>query len=81
MHIMLSIWEYDKNTNLGDFALLTIGNENVSFVTTVRLDIKEAWKLAAQLEHYLYKEMEVTRNEELHASNYRIDNLFSTEGL
>ena len=80
MRIMLSIWEYDDETNLNDFALLTIGNESASFVTTIRLDTDEAWILAEKLEHHLYKKMEAIRKEELHAYNYRIDNLFS-EGL
>ena len=55
LHIVLNIWEYDNEVNKQSFALLLICNEDVSFASTVNLDIKEAWELATKLEQYLNK--------------------------
>ena len=81
MHITLDICEYDDEANLPDIALLTISNKDASFIKTVGLNIDDAWELAAKMEHYLNKEMKVTRNEKMRVYYYHIHNFFSSEGL
>ena len=81
MYISLMIVQHG-NSNITNYAFMTISNDTLSFIETVELSFEEGIRMANKLAEKLHKKMTSTYEPEpIPRVIYKIDNLSSSKRL